>query len=202
MNRALLFTLTLVALLTLTGAGKVFKWIDKDGNVHYGDSVPPEYADQVFGKGKGDVDDEDLEKARRDEQDRILLKTYLSVEDIERVRDRRVDQLKARQEVTSRYLDSLNERLAELQKLAAESAVDPETGANTGTPDDVLFDIQQTQDSIKVYQDRMARNESEQQTIHEKFARDIVRFRQLKGLSEEPSEQESVAPESTVSDSR
>jgi hypothetical protein len=202
MNRALLFSLTLVALLTLTGAGKVFKWIDKDGNIHYGDSVPPEYADQVFGKGEGDVDDEDLEKARRDEQDRILLKTYLSVEDIERVRDRRVDQLKARQEVTSRYLDSLNERLAQLEKLAAESAVDPETGANIGTPDDVLFDIQQTQDSIKVYQDRMARNESEQQTIHEKFATDIARFRQLKGLSEEPSEGESVAPESTVSDSR
>jgi hypothetical protein len=177
MNRALLFSLTLVALLALTGAGKVFKWIDKDGNIHYGDSVPPEYADQVF--GKGEVDDEDLDKARRDEQDRILLKTYLSVEDIERVRDRRVDQLKARQEVTSRYLNSLNERLAQLEKLAAESAVDPETGANTGTPDDVLFDIQQTQDSIKVYQDRMARNESEQQTIHEKFAKDILRFRQL-----------------------
>jgi len=202
MNRAPLYIFVLVALFGLTGAGKVFKWIDKDGNVHYGDSVPPEYADQVF--GKGEVEDEDLEKARRDEQDRILLKTYLSVEDIERVRDRRIDQLKARQEVTSRHLGNLNERLVELEKLAEESSVDPETGENIGTPDDVLFDIQQTQDSIKVYEDRMARNETEQRTIQDKFATDISRFRELKGLPEEPTagEEEPVAPESTVSESR
>ncbi|MGD8977136.1 MAG: DUF4124 domain-containing protein [Gammaproteobacteria bacterium] len=202
MNRALLYIVTLVALFGLTGAGKVFKWIDKDGNVHYGDSVPPEYADQVF--GKGEVDDEDLEKARQEEQDRILLKTYLSVEDIERVRDRRIDQLKARQEVTSRHLGNLNERLVELEKLAEESSVDPETGENVGTPDDVLFDIQQTQDSIKVYEDRMARNENEQRTIQEKFASDISRFRALKGLPDEPpaEEEEPVATESTVSESR
>ncbi len=202
MNRVLLYVVTLVALFGLTGAGKVFKWIDKDGNVHYGDSVPPEYADQVF--GKSEVEDEDLEKARREERDRILLKTYLSVEDIERVRDRRIDQLKARQEVTSRHLENLNERLVELEKLADESSVDPDTGENVGTPDDVLFDIQQTKDSIKVYEDRMARNENEQKTIQGKFAGDISRFRELKGLPEEPpgGDEEPVAPESTVSESR
>lgn len=195
MNRTLLYIVVLVGLFGLTGAGKVFKWIDKDGNVHYGDSVPPEYADQVF--GKSEVEDEDLEEARQKEQDRILLKTYLSVEDIERVRDRRIGQLQARQEVTSRHLANLNERLVELEKLAEESSIDPETGENVGTPDDVLFDIQQTQDSIKVYEDRMARNESEQETIQDKFASDISRFRELKGLPEEP-----VEPESTVSESR
>jgi hypothetical protein len=27
-------------------AQKLYKWVDKDGQVHYGDRIPPEYADQ------------------------------------------------------------------------------------------------------------------------------------------------------------
>ena len=29
---------------------KVYRWVDEDGNVHYGDRVPPQYAEQVFGR--------------------------------------------------------------------------------------------------------------------------------------------------------
>ena len=29
---------------------EVHRWVDKDGNVHFGDSVPPEYADQIGGQ--------------------------------------------------------------------------------------------------------------------------------------------------------
>lgn len=203
MTRAALLCLTLTALLALTGAGKVFKWTDKDGNVHYGDSVPPEYADQVFGTGEApDEDTEDLAKAQQDEQDRILLKTYLAVEDIERVRDRRVDQLKARQEVTMRYIGNLNDRLGELEALAAEASVDPDTGESMEPPVDVMFDIQQVKDSIQVYEDRVARNTSEQRVIEDKFANDISRFRELKGLPEEPPAEDSVSPEAAVSESR
>lgn len=203
MNRAALLCLIFTALLALTGAGKVFKWTDKDGNVHYGDSVPPEYADQVFGRGTDtDEDSEDLAKAEQDERDRILLKTYLTVEDIERVRDRRIDQLEARREVTERYIGNLNDRLTELEALAAAGSVDPDTGETAEPPVDVMFDIQQARDSIKVYEDRMARNRSEQRVIEEKFAGDISRFRELKGLPEAPSAEEPVAPEAAVSESR
>lgn len=203
MNRAALLCLTLTAVLALTGAGKVFKWTDKDGNVHYGDSVPPEYADQVFGRGEAEVDDsEDLAKAQQDEQDRNLLKTYLAVEDIERVRDRRVEQLKARQEVTERYIGNLNDRLAELEALAAANSVDPDTGETMDPPEDVMFDIQQARDSIKVFEDRVARNKSDQRVIEDKFAKDISRFRELKGLPEEPPAEDSVSPEAAVSESR
>jgi len=192
MKRILINVLALTALIMLTGSGQVFRWIDKDGNIHYGDSVPPEYADQVFGKGEGEGDEktEDAAKALQDEQDRILLKTYLSVDDIERVRDRRVDQLQARQEVTQRYLQNQTARLAELELLASEASLDPETGENIGTPDDLLVEIGQTRDSISVYQERLARNEKEQHSIQTKFAKDIARFRELKDL---PAEE--IAPE-------
>jgi len=192
MKRILITALAVTTLITLTGAGQVFRWVDKDGNVHYGDSVPPEYAAQVFGKSEEDT--EDLAKVRQDEQDRILLKTYLSVEDIERVRDRRVEQLQARQEVTQRYLDNQTARLAELELLASETSVDPETGENTGTPDDLLIEIQQTRDSITVYEERMVRNEKEQQSIQAKFAKDISRFRKLKNLPEEETAPEAPSP--------
>jgi hypothetical protein len=195
MKRILSTVLAVTTLIMLTGAGQVFRWVDKDGNIHYGDSVPPEYAEQVFGKSEEDTEDtEDVAKARQDEQDRILLKTYLSVDDIERVRDRRVEQLQLRQEVTQRYLDLQTSRLAELELLASESSVDPETGENIGTPDDLLIEIEQTRDSINVYEERMVRNEKEQQSIQAKFAKDILRFRELKGLPDEETAPEAPSP--------
>ncbi len=41
----------LMLLLALTGAepvpaGKLYKWVDEKGQVHYGDNIPPEYAEQ------------------------------------------------------------------------------------------------------------------------------------------------------------
>jgi hypothetical protein len=79
---------------------KLYRWVDKNGQVHYGDSVPAEYADQdrdvlnrqgvSVGREEGIITAEEArakaaeEKAARDEQkrkvrDRVLLQTYQSV---------------------------------------------------------------------------------------------------------------------------
>ena len=110
-----------------------------DGNVHFGDTIPPEYADQMDGQSGGagadsaskqepvvteSVAGEEIERrkeaARRAEADRVLLRTYLSVEEIEDVRDRRIDQLESQNSVTERYLGRLNQQLADLELAAAE----------------------------------------------------------------------------------
>ena len=35
----------IVALAPLSAVGQVYKWVDKDGVTHYGDSIPAEYAE-------------------------------------------------------------------------------------------------------------------------------------------------------------
>ena len=117
---------------------------DDNGLVHYGDHVPPDFADQgheiLNDQGvavhyvEGTASDEELaERARvtADEEadreaaterarlDRVLLDTYLSVDEIVRLRDQRLDLLEAQIAVTEQYLTNLTARLMELQQNAS-----------------------------------------------------------------------------------
>ena len=108
-------------LLGLTQASAqqtLYLWVDAEGLVHYGYHVPPIYADQdreiLNGHGvavrlvEGTATEAELaERARlaaldeaaaeaeqaRANHDRVLLNTYLSVEEIERLRDQRLNLL-------------------------------------------------------------------------------------------------------------
>ena len=108
-------------LLGLTQASAqqtLYLWVDAEGLVHYSDHVPPIYADQdreiLNGHGvavrlvEGTATEAELaERARlaaldeaaaeaeqaRANHDRVLLNTYLSVEEIERLRDQRLNLL-------------------------------------------------------------------------------------------------------------
>jgi flagellar biosynthesis chaperone FliJ len=184
---------------------EVHRWVDKDGNVHFGDTVPPEYADQIGGRGSdpgagsasapepavtesiaGEEIERRKEAARRAEADRVLLRTYLSVEEIEDVRDRRIDQLESQNSVTERYLGRLNQQLADLELAATEyEAANSEPGTAVEIPADLQRDIDSTRASIADYEARLATNRTEQERIREKFAVDIARFRELKGLPPE-----------------
>ena len=89
----------------------VYKWEDADGNLYYGDSIPAEFAERpkevldesgvTIGMLEGKKTEEQLEQERIDNErrvaqelqiraDRALLATYLSVDEIELHRDRRV----------------------------------------------------------------------------------------------------------------
>ena len=100
--RLLLLPLTLALLAGAADAQqsskekKLYRWVDKNGQVHYGDSVPAEYAEQdrevlnrqgvSVGREEGTITPEEAaakaaaDKAARDEQkrklrDRVLLQT-------------------------------------------------------------------------------------------------------------------------------
>ena len=85
------------------GEQKVYRWVDEDGNVYYGDSVPVEFRDQrkdvlddtgvMVDSIEGKKTEEQLEQERIENeriearamqlrQDRALLATYLSVEEL------------------------------------------------------------------------------------------------------------------------
>lgn len=196
--KSLTFIATLVMLVSGPAmAQKIHKWVDKDGNVHYGQTVPPEYADQLDSNKKeaaGTVEttrsaytEQELarrkEQARQREEDLTLLRTYLSVEEIESVRDKRIDQLQARDFVTERYLASLNEQLAEMELAATDyAATHSEAGKPAELPADLERDIISTRASIEDYEGRLAKSRAEQDRIREKFDADIAKFRELKQL--------------------
>jgi Domain of unknown function (DUF4124) len=182
---------------------KLYRWVDEQGTVHYGDSVPAEYADadkQILNEHGITIDvvsgkktEEELaeerrlaelaaERERQRRQDRALLATYLSVEEIVMHRDRRVELFQAQARVTELYLRNLQRRLEKLQEIATRYrpySEDP----NAEMIDPALSaDIAGTREAITRHQQNLQRFQEDEKSIVASFNTDINRFKALKGL--------------------
>lgn len=201
MKKAITTFLALALVALPVAAQKVYKWVDKDGNVHFGDSIPPEYAEQASGNASADsaagsassdqaaaasadVNEEirrRKEAAHQQESDRVLLQTYLSVEEIEAVRDNRIGQLQSQDQLTQRYKETLERHLIDLETESQPTGTDGQEGTDVK----LASEIADTRANIRVYEDELARSQAEQDRMREKFTQDITRFRELKGLPPE-----------------
>jgi len=136
-----------------------YRWTDDQGVVHYGDSIPPQYArkEHAVLNSRG-IEVRRLEAERTPEQaaaeartreetfrqkqhDSFLISSYTSVKDIESVRDVRLDQLHGQKSAAEQYVDSLHSRLGALQTRAR---VFKPYSSNPGAhrmPDDLAEDL-------------------------------------------------------------
>jgi len=205
----LLTTIAVLMLLPLAGSAaekvqKLYRWVDSEGVVHYGDSIPAQYTDlerQVVNNHgitvgvmrakrteeeiAEDKRQEDLRQARelQRRQDMALLATYLSVDEILLHRDRRVELFQAQSRVTELYLSNLKRRLDKLQKEASNYrpySADPD--AEMIDPD-LAGDISTTKDTIERHRANLQRFQQDEQNIVARFDGDIDRFKKLKGLN-------------------
>lgn len=182
---------------------RVYKWTDKDGIVHYGDSIPPEYAEepkQVLNdqgitvdhlEGKKTPEQIEAERIARELEvqkelqrraDRTLLNTYLNVDEIIMHRDRRVELFQAQQRVTELYLRNTERRLSSLQKDARRFKPYSSDPNAPMINDSLLQDIRETKQTIRRQQDNLQKYKDSQNEIIARFDGDIARFKVLKGL--------------------
>jgi hypothetical protein len=202
------FVLAFTALTTLSASAaekpKTYRWVDDQGVVHFGDRVPPEYASndlsllneqgvivaRVAGqKTPEELSEETRVKAAREEEnrlreeslmrDRVLLSTYLSVEEIEELRDRRMELVVGQMRVTQIYLDNLREKLLKLEKESQRFS--PYSKAPDAKPIDekLARELSDTLDSIALYEKNLEKSQTEQAQLTAKFDADITRFREL-----------------------
>ncbi len=183
---------------------RAYRWVDEDGNVHYGDRVPPEHTQRrsdvlnrhgvPVGERAGARSEEEREaeaRARAAEEervaqqrrDRILLDTYMSVEEIEMLRDRRMDLIEAQMTVTRQNLDRLGDMQAMLEREAADFQPYSDDPEAPQLPADLSRDIAHTQRSIEVYQRTLEDSEAQHRRMEAQFSRDIARFRELRGTA-------------------
>jgi hypothetical protein len=182
---------------------KLYRWVDKDGNVHYGDSIPAEYAEvdkQVVNEHgvtvaimRGKKSDEELaaekradelraERELRRRQDQALLATYLSIDEIIMHRDRRVELFQAQARVTELYLRNLQRRLKSLQQEASRFVPYSEDPDAPMIDPALAADIATTTDTIARHEQNLQRFHKDEQNIVARFDGDIDRFKALKGL--------------------
>ena len=208
--RNLLTTIVILTLLPLGALAadkklqRLYRWVDSEGVIHYGDTIPAEYSDlerQVVNDHGITVDvmhakkteeeiaedlrQEELRQARelQRRQDHALLATYLSVDEILLHRDRRVELFQAQSRVTELYLSNLKRRLQKLQLAASKYrpySQDPD--AEMIDPD-LVGDITTTKDTIERHEGNLRRFQQDEQNIVARFDGDIDRFKKLKGLN-------------------
>lgn len=204
----LLAAVSILCLLGSAFAGpqhtKTYSWVDEDGVRHYGDSVPPQYADapkQVLNEQGISIDElqgkktpEQIEQERREAEleqqkelqrraDQALLATYSTVDEIVMHRDRRLELFQAQARVTELYLRNLRRRLDQLKDVASRYkpySTDPD--AEVVDPG-LVDEIRETEASITRHEDNLAKYRSEEEGIRKQFEGDINRFMALKGLT-------------------
>lgn len=186
---------------------KVYKWVDEKGVVHYGDAVPPQYADQdktilnsqgvAVGSIPGKRTPEQLaaEAAQRKaeehareaalqsrQRDQNLLATYLSVEEIEALRDRRAEILDAQARVTSQYLDQLRGRQKQLEQQTQRFKPYNTDPSAPQLPERLAEDLVRTTSDIATQQRNLEVKRQELEKLRAQFASDIARFKELKRI--------------------
>jgi hypothetical protein len=174
-----------------------YRWTDEQGVVHYGDSVPPQYAEKerTLLNGQGVVVGH-LEAQKTPEQlaaeastrsaalkqkqhDSFLVTTYTSVKDIEALRDVRLDQLQGQRGAAEQYVDNLHSRLATLQTRAKVfRPYNSHPGAHR-MPDDLAEDLVRTLNELHTQSNVLVGKSEQVAALRAQFQLDIERYREL-----------------------
>jgi hypothetical protein len=198
----------LPALLVATAAvaERTFKWTDSEGQVHYGNRVPPEYAQmerrvineqgrtvKVYEAAKTPDERAAAEKAAElearkkalDEEqathDRSLLATYASEQDMQLAREGKVASIEALLQLTNSRIESMKQRL---HGLTEEAATYERSGKQL--PHTVESQINNLRSQITRNEAFVKEKEQELGDINKQFDADINRFIELTAEQENP----------------
>jgi len=202
--RTLLVPLLLLALAAGPAAAqKLYRWVDENGQVHYGDKIPPEYAEQdrdvlnqrgvAVGREEGTETPEEArarmeqEKAaraleERAQRDRVLLQTYQNVGEIEMLRERRIDLIDSQMVIQEQSLKTLRQRHAD--QLARAERFAPRNTAPDAPPmpEGLAEDIARSMSDIQTQERNLQKKRDERDAVNAQFDADVQRFKELRGL--------------------
>jgi len=174
-----------------------YRWVDEQGVVHYGDSIPPQYANRErallngegveVGRLDGQKSPEQVAAEARDraalmkqkQHDAFLVTTYTSVKDIETLRDARLDELRGQRAAAEQYMDSLRVRLVSLQTRAMNFAPYSTRADARRMPDDLAEDLVRTVNELHAQTTTLAARNEEETALRAQFQSDIERYREL-----------------------
>ncbi|MCC5795288.1 MAG: hypothetical protein JJT85_11215 [Chromatiales bacterium] len=185
-------------------ATKLYRWVDDEGITRIGQFLPPEFAGRAHEvlneRGivirrvpqdpvLGDPEVMARENAEREAAERVavatarrdsmLLSAYLSVADIEALRDQRVEMMKAQITVTENFLGELRERLARLQREARRFQPYNEDPEAPPIDERLAGELSDTMASILLYEQNLVEARERKAQLASDFAADIERFREL-----------------------
>ena len=199
-NSKLLIALFVGITFSLPAMAKLYKWVDEKGITHYGETIPPEYADrdraelnksgrtiktievptaaerkaQKLADEKKRADERAaLEKKRRD---LTLTSTYSSVSEIDLARNRSLQQVNARINNHTSQLKMESDNLLGLQKESEQY-----TKANKQIPSALQDELRDTQARVDRLQKNLDKSLVEKAAVEARYDADKARYQELTG---------------------
>ncbi len=181
-------------------AAKIYRWVDENGQVHYGTSIPPEYQKQARDElnEQGVVTErveraatpeelaaraaeeearrkaEEAERKRQQEAQQILV-NYNSEEDIQRRRKLRLDGVERSLQITRDTLAAQQRNLDKLNKQAAEQERSGRTVSKA-----LLSAIRDLKQQMAKQREYLKKKEAEKAKIDAEFDHILKEYRRIK----------------------
>lgn len=199
--RYALFSLSVVIFAcSFSAHGKMFKWVDDEGQIHFGDRIPPQYmvkehqelnASGVVTKRKDaartpaeKAEDRRLEKKKKaaalvekkkKQRDRVLLDTYTTERDLIVARDSRLEAVDSQIQLAETIIGDSNKSIESLEKQVTQIKA-----SNREVPADVYQRIDSEKQQVAVQSKVMASHKKRHEDIATQFNDYIERFKVLK----------------------
>jgi hypothetical protein len=182
------------------GGRILYKWVDSSGVTHYGDRVPPEYASQeqhVLNSRGYEIDHRDaqktpeqmaaeerkkLEAQQSQSRDSNLLNTFASVQEIERLRDQRVQLVADQIKVTNQFLETLSGRMKKMRTDTLRYRPYSDDPKAPPMPDQMAEDLVRLTTDMRTQQQNLQQKRAEESSMSIQFESDIDRFKELKHI--------------------
>jgi len=200
--RIVIGVLTALAAVNVASGGNdkgsvAYRWVDEQGVVHYGDRIPPQYAQKEHsvlnsqgvevGRSEAQKTPEQLAAEeriregviRQKQHDSFLMTTYTSVKDIEALRDQRLGQLQGQRVAAEQYVEGLHTRLGTLQKRAMTFKPYSSRSDAHRMPDDLAEDLVRTLNELHTQSNVLVTKGEEETTLKQQFQADIERYQEL-----------------------
>ncbi len=180
-----------------TSKAKPKKWIDKDGVVHYGDTVPPEYVSQGYeelnAQGVPKVmvprqptrEEADAaaraaaEEKKSNARDAFLLHSYTRWEEIAQLRDERIALIESQMELARTSIAGTDQRLAAQQARLRNFRPYSSSANAQRVPDRLAAEVVRTMSERRSMVTQLGKYEEDKAKQQATFDSDISRYKEL-----------------------
>lgn len=207
--RFALLTLSAVILFNpFVAQAKMYKWVDDEGNMHFGDRIPAQYLvkehQELNERGitmkhkKAALTPEEKEDAKRLEKeqkeaevvaesqrrrDRVLLDTYTTERDLILARDSRLDAVDSQIQLAESIIKDSNAKIVSM-----EAQVTQLKASSRGVPEGLFHRIDNEKQQVEVQTEVMGKHKERRDEIAVQFNGYIERFNTLKAEQKEKRE--------------
>lgn len=181
---------------------KMYKWVDDNGQTHYGDSIPKKYLNKerrelnAQGAVVKKIDramtaKERKEKKRQEaiakakekvimeqkKRDRVLLDTYTTERDLIIARDARIDAVNSQIQLSESIIESATKKLERTEKQIANIKA-----RNKDVPMDVYAKLEREKMQLETHNKVADGHKNKRAEIKTQFDDYIIRFKELKSM--------------------